>query len=702
MTDPDDDRTVLLIERDRSIVQRVAEALAGTETADHAAHERLVHEERVDDGVAAARRGDFAAVLVGPSVGDDSTTATDGGDGPLRRLEGATVGTPVVELVDRTTSTGGGRGGLSDVADVLVRVDAEDQSALRRIVDGGARDGPAADAGREDLSTLQRAAGRLADADRRSDVVDAVAEAVVDGLGGGAATVALYDGSDQSLRPAGTGGPDRRPAECGPLADDGAAWTAFVEGESRRVAEADRECLIQPVGRFGVVVVESDDGAALTEMAPAVAHLATVAQTALGRLAERDDRREAERRVGRMEDRRDRLEELLRAARLVGRARREASSREELERTVCRGLCDGEWTQSAWIAQTDPGTRGIAPRATSGTDEPLVSAVVDGSREGETDPTARALETGTVQVENGLDRDPPFEPWLKEALRRGVGSVLSVPLAHGDDQYGALTLYRSNDEGFTDTERDVFAELGAAVAHGVNGLVQKQALTGDGAVELEFAVRGDRLRALQLLQDTGGARFEFRNVVQNDDGSMKVFFSLQGADPEAADRFAQQSLVVEDYALLAKEEDELHFECTLVGSNILSVMFEHGAVPQSITAVDGEARLTVEVPQNVDVRRFTEMFQEKYGDVEFLARRTRDRPIRTLQKFQVRLEERLTDRQEQVLRTAYWSGFYDWPRQNNGKEIAARLDISQPTFARHLRAAERRLLALLFEDENGD
>jgi len=61
-------------------------------------------------------------------------------------------------------------------------------------------------------------------------------------------------------------------------------------------------------------------------------------------------------------------------------------------------------------------------------------------------------------------------------------------------------------------------------------------------------------------------------------------------------------------------------------------------------------------------------------------------------------EELLTERQQEVLRTAYLSGFFDWPRETTGEEVAEMLDITQPTVNRHLRVSERKLLDLLLED----
>jgi predicted DNA binding protein len=53
---------------------------------------------------------------------------------------------------------------------------------------------------------------------------------------------------------------------------------------------------------------------------------------------------------------------------------------------------------------------------------------------------------------------------------------------------------------------------------------------------------------------------------------------------------------------------------------------------------------------------------------------------------------RLTDRQCEVLRTAYRMGYFERPRDANARAVAEALDIAPSTFAEHLAAAQRKLL----------
>jgi predicted DNA binding protein len=61
------------------------------------------------------------------------------------------------------------------------------------------------------------------------------------------------------------------------------------------------------------------------------------------------------------------------------------------------------------------------------------------------------------------------------------------------------------------------------------------------------------------------------------------------------------------------------------------------------------------------------------------------------------LSEELTPRQMEAIQTAYFSGYFERPRDRTASEVADAMDISQPTFTHHLRTAQRKLCRELFE-----
>jgi len=53
----------------------------------------------------------------------------------------------------------------------------------------------------------------------------------------------------------------------------------------------------------------------------------------------------------------------------------------------------------------------------------------------------------------------------------------------------------------------------------------------------------------------------------------------------------------------------------------------------------------------------------------------------------------LTERQEEIIRVAFSSGYFDYPRRTDSENLAKKLDISASTLSEVLRAAQRRILA---------
>jgi predicted DNA binding protein len=53
----------------------------------------------------------------------------------------------------------------------------------------------------------------------------------------------------------------------------------------------------------------------------------------------------------------------------------------------------------------------------------------------------------------------------------------------------------------------------------------------------------------------------------------------------------------------------------------------------------------------------------------------------------------LTERQEEIVRTAFSAGYFDYPKKTGSSKLASKLDISVSTLSEIMRAAQRRILA---------
>ena len=97
----------------------------------------------------------------------------------------------------------------------------------------------------------------------------------------------------------------------------------------------------------------------------------------------------------------------------------------------------------------------------------------------------------------------------------------------------------------------------------------------------------------------------------------------------------------------------------------------------------------------VDTGEFVSLLADDYDDVEVLAQRTDPDDADARRDDAL---DRLTDRQREAVLAAYHAGFFEWPRESAGEEVAADMGVSQPTFVEHLRRAESKLLDALLDD----
>lgn len=111
---------------------------------------------------------------------------------------------------------------------------------------------------------------------------------------------------------------------------------------------------------------------------------------------------------------------------------------------------------------------------------------------------------------------------------------------------------------------------------------------------------------------------------------------------------------------------------------------EDGAVVLAFIVPDIHALRSVVEALSVDgrrvsIRRLTQSGGSDDGDLVFVDRGA------------------LTDRQEQVLRTAERLGYFEHPREANAGAVAEELGISTSTFAEHLAAAQRKLFEAVLD-----
>lgn len=215
--------------------------------------------------------------------------------------------------------------------------------------------------------------------------------------------------------------------------------------------------------------------------------------------------------------------------------------------------------------------------------------------------------------------------------------------------------------------------------------------------EVEFAT-SDVEYEFVATSDAEDCRIELLELLPRGDGRFAKFFAVTGASSRRVQANDWSSGGSEVRRLREYDHGGL-FEVTS-GCDCPAVrLAEIGAIPRTIEATEGTGRIVAEIPPWCNSVSIVEAFLETDPDVTLVAKRQNDpcSPLFSSAAFRQELFTRLTDRQIEILRVAFDAGYFDWPRDATGEDVAEELGISSPTFSQHVHAAQRKLLATLFD-----
>lgn len=496
-----------------------------------------------------------------------------------------------------------------------------------------------------------------------------------------------------------------------PVGDgDSVLWNAYVTGagtvvddsasfDRSRVFGPDVESgIVVPIGDHGVFAVASGGDPIDADARQLIETLVATTEAAFDRLESEASLREREAELEERNRRLNRQIEITELIRRIDQVLIGADGREEIERTVPERLLEADAVSFAWIGTLDASGTRLEPRSWAGSGQAYlddVSLEDDASAE----PSVRTARSDTPTVVPNTVDGLQGEGWRRRAVDRGFQSVISVPLSDAEYTYGVLTVYADEPDAFGDLERTVLTELGGGIANAITAVKTRAALHAETLLELTLRLEGpDDL--LSRLAAATGAHVEYEGLGAHAADETLLFFETSGV-PAADVRAALDDLVsVASYRLISDADGDCRFEATVAGDVLAAGLVRHGGSPRSMHADGDRLELTVDVPTGTDVREFVDVLGEQYATVELRARRHVERSMGTRSELVTSLFDVLTDRQLEVLRTAYFAGFFDWPRESTGEEIAEMLGVTQPTVNRHLRIGQQRLLAQLFDDES--
>jgi PAS domain S-box-containing protein len=566
------------------------------------------------------------------------------------------------------------------------------------------------------LVSLNELARALTDAETDQDVAEAAVETATMVLSVPHVQIAYYDEESGSLETAAQSPAVSELVGNGSLfaSNRGLDWQVFsdqdsvvsedlpAEYELEDPETALRSAMIFPLGEKGVFVAGTPSAGALSPLDVSLANLLVAnVRSALDRVQREQTVRQQRDTLADQNEALERVQRINSTIRGITTDLIEASNREGIVQSVCDRLAGAEAYSFVWFGTHDPVDDEVRPEAWAGLEEGILEAVTTVDGPGGETPTEATFRTGEPEVWNNLAGDPPFEGWRQAALESGFLATIAVPVRYGETTYGVLNLYAEQRDVFDDVEAAVLQELGGTVGYALNALARRQALVSESAIELEFLVLVGTPPLFRLAAEHD-AEVEFTNIVQGTDGLPRAFVTIRDVPSETVLAIGDEGVDVHSVTLVTERDDEALYEVQFRDSAFVSALIDHAAMPLELSATGEEGTAVIRIPQTSDVRTFVSLLDRYFEEVELVRRREVDEPVKTQEAFEAEFRTRLTDRQEEILQTAFAAGFFDSPRKVSAQDLAEALDVTQPTVSRHIRAGERKLFELLFGEEGDD
>jgi PAS domain S-box-containing protein len=393
---------------------------------------------------------------------------------------------------------------------------------------------------------------------------------------------------------------------------------------------------------------------------------------------------------------RDKLATLNRINDLLFETAREliqTGNRAAVEKAVCDQLVSSELYDSVWIGERELDGDGLVTRVSAGVESTFDPDTLDGEGQTDTSIVSKALQTGAVEVAHS--GDSAVAEWETATGRRGVASLIAVPLQHGETVYSVLLITTTRENAFGPREQAGFEAFGRLLGVVVHAARSRELLFADTVVELEF----DFSKSDLPFADAANAlncQLTLDGYVHSQEGWV-MYLTVENAPPgKVATELAKDGWI--DHARrISGERKTGRIEVGVSAPTVLQVASDAGATVQRARVTPETARFVVETPIDTDVRWLVERMTDAFPSSKLLATRKCDRKITTVGRPGGLLND-LTDRQREVLEAAYQAGYFSWPRESTAEEVAESLGLASATLHGHLRKAESVILSGLLDE----
>ena len=563
------------------------------------------------------------------------------------------------------------------------------------------------------LTALHGSTRELIHAETKAEVCRIIVETATDVLNLSGVITHLYDPETDLLRPAAQdiSASEINPPKDLPATDTSLVGHTYTTGETavfddvnesdllRRPSTILRSGLFIPLGRHGTFLAGSTEVGVFDQQTMELADIfAASAEAALDRVEREEELRQRGRTLARQRDELETLNDINVLMQEVRRSMLRASTRKEIERTICEHLADSPFYRYAWVTERDLTGDNLVPATILGIDEGRAREMADIYRETGVETLGeRALRTGETEVASTAHDEEWFSAEaLTFARRYDYHSTIAVPLTYGSTSYGVLGVVASSPDAFSEREQAAFTTLGETIGFAISAVQNRQLLLTDSVVELEFEGTTDREAVIALARELD-CRCVLRGSVAGSDGRLLHYVCFERTTADRIRGALSDSDEFDQFRIVEESDETCLVELEFTGSAPKHLV-RAGAHVRTAVVDGGQARFVAEITPDADVRGLVDSFLAAYPGLSLSSKQTIDRPIETAKEFREGIDELLTAKQRTSLQAAYHAGYYEWPRGSTAEEIAESMGVSSPTLHHHLRRSHRKLLQSIFDD----
>jgi len=369
-----------------------------------------------------------------------------------------------------------------------------------------------------------------------------------------------------------------------------------------------------------------------------------------------------------------------------------AATRHETAETVCERIVESDLCELAWIGERAGADDRLVPKTVAGDNSDVLDELIvsDGNDQVL---CATALVTGAVQTIQDCGDPSEFKQCGAAAREQGFKSAAAIPLVQGNTVHGVLCVYADQPAAFGGRIADSFAVLGKMVGYTLAAVQNRQLLSDDTTLELTFESECSDI-PLVSAANAYGCRIEVVESVDTEPTHL-LYVSVDEGPPDAVSAHLCSQTEILGSRVVRADDSSGIIELQ-VTETVQSLLLDVGARCRTVVADDGALSITVEAPPDADSRAIRDAVSDRVPDSTLTAKQECDRTDDILDT-ETDPRNHLTDRQKEVLRTAFLTGYYAWPRDTNAEQLAERLSIASPTLHQHLRRAQRNLIDAVFD-----